>query len=96
MLIDMNNGNIVWQIPLGEYPELIQKGIPLTGSTEPGRCNSYCEVDCSMIGATRDEKIPDIRQAKWQTAVGVQTAGRWLCHLATYTVNGQQYIVIAA
>ncbi len=26
--VDLNTGNYLWQVPLGEYPELIAKGIP--------------------------------------------------------------------
>ena len=34
--IDLNKGEIRWQIPLGEYPELVAKGIKDTGSDNYG------------------------------------------------------------
>ena len=34
--IDLNKGEIRWQIPFGEYPELVAKGIKDTGSDNYG------------------------------------------------------------
>ena len=34
--IDLNEGEIRWQIPFGEYPELVAKGIKDTGSDNYG------------------------------------------------------------
>src|SRR5262249_51999597 len=34
--INLNKGNIAWQIPLGEYPELVAKGFAGTGSENYG------------------------------------------------------------
>ena len=35
-IIDLNKGEISWQIPLGEYPELVKKGIRNTGTETYG------------------------------------------------------------
>ncbi|MGN6439209.1 MAG: pyrroloquinoline quinone-dependent dehydrogenase [Agriterribacter sp.] len=93
--IDLNSGNIVWQIPLGEYPELIQKGIPPTGTQNLGGA-VVTAGGLVIIGATRDEKLRifDKRNGKllWEYKL---PAGGYATP-ATYTVNNQQYIVIAA
>jgi len=34
--IDLNKGEIRWQIPFGEYPELVAKGMKNTGSDNYG------------------------------------------------------------
>lgn len=93
--INLNNGNIVWKIPLGEYPELIQKGIPPTGTQNLGGA-VVTAGGLLMIGATRDEKfrIFDKQNGKllWEYKL---PAGGYATP-ATYTINSQQYIVIAA
>lgn len=93
--IDLNKGDIVWQIPLGEYPELMQKGIPPTGTQNLGGA-VVTAGGLVIIGATRDEKLRifDKRNGKllWEYKL---PAGGYATP-ATYTVNNQQYIVIAA
>ena len=34
--IDLNTGEYLWKIPLGEYPELAAKGMPHTGTENYG------------------------------------------------------------
>ena len=34
--IDLNRGEILWKVPLGEYPELMEKGLPPTGTQSLG------------------------------------------------------------
>ena len=34
--IDLNKGEILWQVPLGEFEELTKKGIPKTGTENYG------------------------------------------------------------
>ena len=34
--IDLNKGEILWKVPLGEYPELTARGIPITGTENYG------------------------------------------------------------
>lgn len=93
--IDLNKGDILWQIPLGEYPELVQKGIATTGTPNLGGA-VVTAGGLLMIGATRDEKfrIFDKQSGKllWQYKL---PAGGYATP-ATYMVDGKQYIVIAA
>lgn len=92
--IDLNKGEINWQIPLGEYPELKAKGIPVTGTENYGG-PVLTASGLLFIGATLDAKLRafDAKTGKmlWETqlpAAGFATP-------ATYEVNGEQYIVIA-
>jgi len=94
--IDLSSGEIVWSIPLGEYPELAAQGLNDTGSENYGG-SLVTAGGLLFIGATSyDKKFRafDKRSGRllWETtlpAPGNATP-------ATYVVNGRQYIVIAA
>jgi quinoprotein glucose dehydrogenase len=92
--IDMNTGEFVWRIPLGEYPELTSKGVPQTGTENYGG-PVVTAGGIVFIAASRDEMFRafDRRTGKllWQTklpAAGYATP-------STYMVNGRQFVVIA-
>src|SRR5439155_21439157 len=54
--ISLNKGTIEWSVPLGEFPELIRRGIPPTGTENYGR-PVVTAGGLLFIGATRDEKF---------------------------------------
>ena len=94
--IDLNQGKIAWQIPLGEYPALAAQGMKDTGSENYGGA-IVTENGLVFIGATNYDKkfrVFDKLTGKllWQTelpAAGNATP-------ATYQLKGRQYVVIAA
>ncbi len=94
--VDLNNGEIVWQIPLGEHPELAAKGIRDTGSWNYGG-PIVTAGGVLFIGATNyDKKFrafdKETGKLLWESllpAAGNATP-------ATYEAGGQQYVVIAA
>ncbi|MBX2954360.1 MAG: PQQ-binding-like beta-propeller repeat protein [Leadbetterella sp.] len=93
--IDLNTGQHKWQIPLGEFKELTEKGIPPTGTENYGG-PVVTKSGLLFIAATKDGKFraldKNTGKVLWQTdlpAAGFATP-------ATYEVNGKQYIVIAA
>jgi quinoprotein glucose dehydrogenase len=93
--IDLNTGDYVWKVPLGEYEELTKKGIPPTGTENyGGPINTAGGL--IFIGATKDEKFRafDKKTGKvlWETKL---PAGGYATP-STYEVNGKQYVVIAA
>jgi quinoprotein glucose dehydrogenase len=93
--IDMNSGDTLWRIPLGEYPELAAKGMKDTGSENYGG-PIVTASGLLIIGATlHDQKLRifDSRSGRllWETRLpytGMATP-------ITYSVGGRQYIVIA-
>jgi quinoprotein glucose dehydrogenase len=93
--IDLNRGEIVWQVPLGEHKELTARGIPRTGTENMGGCIATAG-GLLFIGATKDEMFRafDTRdgQILWETKL--ETGG--YATPATYMVKGRQYVVIAA
>jgi glucose dehydrogenase len=94
--IDLNTGKYLWKIPLGEYPELVSKGMKSTGSESYGG-PIVTAGGVVFIGATiHDRKFRafDSRTGKllWETELPF--AG--LATPSTYMIDGRQYVVIAA
>jgi quinoprotein glucose dehydrogenase len=94
--IDLNTGKFLWKIPLGEYPALAAQGIKDTGSENYGG-PILTAGGVLFIGATvYDRKFRAFDnhtgQLLWETELpfaGIATP-------ATYSVDGKQYVVIAA
>jgi quinoprotein glucose dehydrogenase len=94
--IDLNTGKYLWKIPFGQYPKLVAKGKPDTGSPNIGG-PIVTAGGLVFIGATDFDKkfrAYDKSTGKllWETALpfpGNATP-------ATYMVNGRQYVVIAS
>lgn len=91
---DLNTGDRLWQVPLGEYPELTAKGIAPTGTDNYGG-PLVTGSGLLFIAATRDERLRafDKKTGKilWQT----QLPAAGYASPSTYVVNGKQYVVIA-
>lgn len=92
--INLNNGERIWQVPLGIYQSLIDKGIPPTGTDNYGGC-VVTGGGLVIMAGTPDEliRVFDKKDGRllWQhklPAAGFATP-------STYSVNGKQYIVIA-
>jgi glucose dehydrogenase len=94
--INLNTGEYVWKINLGEYPELAAKGLKYTGTENYGG-PVVTAGGLLFIGASDfDKKFRAFDKATgellWQTTLPF--AGN--ATPATYAVNGRQYVVIAA
>ena len=91
----MNTGEYAWKIPLGEYPELVAKGLKDTGSENYGGPIVTAGGLVFIAATNYDKKFRafDKKTGKlvWETTLpftGNATP-------ATYEINGRQYIVIA-
>jgi quinoprotein glucose dehydrogenase len=94
--LDLKTGKYLWQIPLGQYPELVTKGFPDTGSENYGG-PIVTAGGLIFIAATNfDHKIRalDKTTGKLLWEATLPFAGN--ATPATYEVHGRQYIVIAA
>jgi quinoprotein glucose dehydrogenase len=94
--IDLNTGEYVWKVSLGEYPALAAKGMKNTGSENYGG-PIVTAGGLLFIGATNyDKKFRAFDKTTgallWETTLPF--AGN--ATPATYAVDGRQYIVIAA
>ena len=93
--IDLNAGEILWSVPLGEHQELTARGIPPTGTENYGG-PAVTASGLLFIGATKDEKFRAFSTATgellWETDL---PAGGYATP-AVYEAEGRQFVVIAA
>ena len=94
--IDLNTGEYLWKIPLGEYPELAAKGMRNTGTENYGG-PIVTAGGLLFIGATDfDKKFraydKSTGELLWETTLPF--AGN--ATPTSYEVNGRQFVVIAA
>lgn len=93
--IDLNKGEILWKIPLGEYPELVKKGLPPTGTQNLGG-SLVTAGGLLFIAATRDEQFRSFDKTSGKMLWQYKLPAGGYATPTTYSVNGKQYIVIAA
>ena len=94
--INLNTGEYAWKIPLGEYPDLVAKGLKNTGSENYGG-PMVTAGGLLFIAATNFDK-------KFRAFDKTTGALLWENTLpfsanttpATYEVDGRQFVVIAA
>ena len=94
--INLNTGDLIWRIPLGEYPELAAKGLTNTGTENYGG-PIVTAGGLVFIAATNfDRKFRAFDKATgallWETTLPFSGNGT----PATYEVDGRQYVAIAA
>lgn len=92
--IDLNKGTILWQVPLGEYKELTEKGIPQTGTENYGG-PVVTAGGILFIGASKDgyfrafDKDTGVELWKYKLPAGAYATP------SIYQAGGKQYVVIA-
>ena len=93
--IDLTQGKLAWQVPLGEYEELTARGIPQTG-TETFGGTIVTAGGLVFIAGTKDEKFRAFDKATGEVLWEHKLPAGGYATPATYSVNGKQYVVIAA
>jgi len=93
--IDLNKGEILWQVPLGTYPELEAKGHPPTGTFNMGG-PIVTSGGLVFIGGAMDERFHAYDKKTGKLLWEFQMDAGGYATPATYEINGRQYIVIAA
>lgn len=92
--IDLNKGEILWKVVLGEVPELTERGLAPTGTENYGG-PAVTAGGLIFIAATKDERFrafdKDTGKLLWETQL---PAGGYATP-SVYSVNGKQYVVIA-
>jgi quinoprotein glucose dehydrogenase len=92
--INLNTGEIAWQVPLGEYEKFKKKGIANTGSFNRGG-GIATAGGLIFIGATEDGKFRAFDQHTGKILWEYQLPGMASSIPSTYSVNGKQYVVVA-
>jgi quinoprotein glucose dehydrogenase len=93
--IDLNEGKIIWTVPLGELQELTAKGIQKTGTENYGG-PLITASGLLFIGASKDEMFRAFDTRTGKTLWEYQLPAGGYATPATYQIKGRQYIVIAA
>lgn len=93
--INLDKGEIEWQVPLGEYAELTKKGIPVTGTENYGG-PVVTAGGLVFIAASKDEKFRAFDKITGKIVWETQLPAGGYATPCTYEINGKQYIVIAA
>ncbi len=93
--IDLNTGDYLWTVPLGEFPELTKKGIPTTGTDTYGG-PVVTASGLIFIASTKDEKIRAFEKKTGKVVWEYQLPAGGFATPITYEIDGKQYIAIAA
>ncbi|GAB3505355.1 hypothetical protein GCM10027341_36850 [Spirosoma knui] len=93
--IDLNTGEYLWQVRLGEYPELTKKGVPQTGTENHGG-PIVTAGGLLFIAATYDEKLRAYDRKTGKVVWEYKLPAGGFATPITYMVDGKQYVAIAA
>ncbi|MEZ4824672.1 MAG: PQQ-binding-like beta-propeller repeat protein [Bacteroidia bacterium] len=92
--LDLNTGEYLWKIPLGNYPERQKPGAPETGTENYGG-PIVTAGGLIFIGATQDKKFrafdKNTGEKLWETTL----PGGGFASPSTYVCDGKQYVVIS-
>ncbi len=92
--IDLNAGEILWQVPLGEFPELTKRGITQTGTENYGG-PVVTAGGLLFIAASKDEYIRAFDKNSGKELWKYKLPAGGYATPAVYEVSGRQYVVIA-
>ena len=93
--INLNNGKIIWQKPLGEYEELKKKGFGMTGSDNVGGVTST-SGNIAIATGSLDKKIYIYNSLNGEIIWRYKMPFIGSAPPTTYIANNKQYIVVHA
>ena len=93
--IDLNQGEIKWQVPLGEWPGAEEHGLHGTGTENFGG-SIVTAGGLVFIASTMDEKFRAFDKATGKLLWEYKLPAAGYAAPATYSVGGRQFLVIAA
>ena len=92
--VDLNEGTIKWQVPLGEFTELSERGIPQTGTENYGG-PVVTAGGLIFIGASKDGYFRAFDQNTGDELWKYKLPAGGYATPSSYEIEGKQYIVIA-
>lgn len=93
--LDLASGELLWKVPLGEYPQLVAKGIRNTGSMNFGGAVATAG-GVVFVAATADEKFRAFESHSGRLLWEYQLPAGGYATPSVYLAGGRQYVVIAA
>jgi quinoprotein glucose dehydrogenase len=93
--IDLNQGELVWQKPLGEFEELTERGIPPTGQENFGGA-TVTAGGLVFIASTMDEHLRAFDAETGEILFKVKLDAAGYAAPVSYEIGGRQYIAICA
>ena len=93
--IDLVTGDVVWKVPLGEYPHLAAKGIRHTGTLNFGGAVATAG-GVIFVAGTADEKIRAFEKHSGRVLWEHDLPAGGYATPSVYMVDGRQYVAIAA
>jgi quinoprotein glucose dehydrogenase len=93
--IDLNTGRVAWQVPLGEHPELTERGISRTGTENFGG-PLVTAGGLVFVSGTKDRRIRAFDSATGEELWSHELPFVGSAPPATYTIDGRQYLVVPA
>lgn len=92
--IDLNKGEILWKVPLGELEELTARGIPKTGTEVYGGPVATAG-GLIFIAASKDEHIRAFDKRTGTELWKYKLPAGGYATPSAYEIDGRQYVVIA-
>jgi len=92
--VDLNTGQRRWQVPLGEYKELSEKGVPVTGMDNYGG-PLLTASGLLFIAASKDEQFRAMDKETGRILWQAKLPAAGYASPSTYALNGKQFVVIA-
>ena len=93
--IDLIKGEILWRVPLGEYPSLVKQGFRNTGARNFGGAVATAG-GLVFIAATPDEKVRAFEKHSGRLLWEYTLPAASYATPSTYFLNGRQYLVVTA
>jgi quinoprotein glucose dehydrogenase len=93
--LDLSTGDLLWKVPLGEYPQLVAKGIRNTGAMNFGGAVATAG-GIVFIAATPDEKFRAFESHSGRVLWEYQLPAGGYATPSVYLAGGREYVAIAA
>jgi len=93
--MNLNNGKILWQVPLGEYESLSKKGIPITGTANRAGATATAG-ELIFVSGTHDKKIRAFDTENGEELWSYQLSSLGSAPPTSYMIDNKQYVIISA
>ena len=93
--VDVARGDILWSVPLGEYPGLVEMGIRNTGAENFGGM-AVTQGGLIFIAATEDNRFRAFDKTSGVLLWEFEMDSPGFSTPSTYEIDGRQYVVIVA